>query len=95
MFGRVLREARGRAGLTQEQLAFEAHLHRTYISLMERNLKSPTLDVLLRLGKALNVPAAKLVARDAPADRIRALNALAQRNRGISLAVNHGCDTNG
>jgi transcriptional regulator with XRE-family HTH domain len=63
MFGRVLREARERAGLTQEQLAFEAHLHRTYISLMERNVKSPTLDVLLRLGKALNVTAASLVAR--------------------------------
>jgi len=63
MFGQVLREAREKAELTQEQLAFEARLHRTYISLMERDIKSPTLDVLLRLGKALNMPAADLVAR--------------------------------
>lgn len=63
MFGQVLREAREKVGLTQEQLAFEARLHRTYISLLERDLKSPTLDVLLRLGKALKVPAARLVAR--------------------------------
>jgi transcriptional regulator with XRE-family HTH domain len=63
MFGQVLREAREKAGLTQEQLAFEARLHRTYISLMERNVKSPTLDVLLRLGKALEISASQLVAR--------------------------------
>jgi len=63
MFGDVLRQAREKAGLTQEQLAFEARLHRTYISLMERNVKSPTLDVLLRLGDALKIPASRLVGR--------------------------------
>lgn len=76
MFGDVLREAREKAGLTQEQLAFEARLHRTYISLMERNLKSPTLDVLLRLGDALKVPAARLVARVESARKRQSANAL-------------------
>ena len=55
MFGKVLKEARQKAGLTQEKLAFKADLDRTYISLMERGQRSPTLDVLLRLCDALGV----------------------------------------
>jgi transcriptional regulator with XRE-family HTH domain len=63
MFGEELRKAREKAGLTQEQLAFRAGVHRTYISLLERDLKSPTLNMLFRLCKALAIPAGKLVAR--------------------------------
>lgn len=63
MFGDELRKAREKAGLTQEQLAFRAGVHRTYISLLERDLKSPTLNMLIRLSKALAVSASMLVAR--------------------------------
>lgn len=63
MFGEQLRKAREKAGLTQEQLAFRAGVHRTYISLLERDLKSPTLVMLFRLCKALAISAGKLVAR--------------------------------
>jgi transcriptional regulator with XRE-family HTH domain len=63
MFGAVLRRARERAGMTQEQLAFKADLDRTYISRLEHDRMSPTLDTLLQLGDALDVPAATLVAR--------------------------------
>ncbi len=63
MFGEELRKAREKAGLTQEQLAFRAGLHRTYISLLERDLKSPTLNTLFRLCGAMAVSAAKLVAK--------------------------------
>lgn len=63
MFGDELRKAREKAGLTQEQLAFRAGVHRTYISLLERDLKSPTLNMLFRLSKALSVSASKLVAK--------------------------------
>lgn len=63
MFGDELRRAREDAGLTQEQLAFRAGLHRTYISLLERDKKSPTLVVLLRLSSALGIRASELVAR--------------------------------
>ena len=52
-FGRTLREARTRAGLSQERLAFRCGVHPTYISQMERGLKSPTLDVVAALAKAL------------------------------------------
>jgi transcriptional regulator with XRE-family HTH domain len=61
MLGAELRKAREAAGLTQEQLAFEASLDRTYISQLEHDKKSPTLDVLFRLCDALGVSAAKLI----------------------------------
>lgn len=63
MFGEELRKAREKAGLTQEQLAFRAGVHRTYISLLERDLKSPTLNMLFRLCRALEMPTGKLVTR--------------------------------
>jgi transcriptional regulator with XRE-family HTH domain len=44
-------------------LAFEAGAHRMYVSLLERNQKSPTLSMLFRLCKAMGVSASKLVAR--------------------------------
>ena len=63
MFGAELRRARERAGKTQEELSFDAGLHRTYISQLERDKKSPTLDVLFRLCDALGTPASRLIAR--------------------------------
>lgn len=63
MFGEELRKTREAAGLTQEELAFKAHVDRSYISQLERNLKSPTLDMLFRLCDALGISAAELVAR--------------------------------
>ena len=72
MFGEELRKARQDAGLTQEKLSFEAGLDRTYISHLENNHKSPTLDVLFRLSDALGISASELVARveqDRPAPK--------------------------
>ena len=63
MFGVVLRKARAKAGMTQERLAFEADLDRTYISRLENNRMSPTLDTLLRIGDALGIPASTLVSQ--------------------------------
>jgi len=63
MLGEELRKARLAAGLTQERLGFEAELDRTYISQLERDLKSPTLDVLFRLCDAMGLAASELIAR--------------------------------
>ena len=41
-------------GLTQEQLALEAEVDRTYVSQIERCLKNPSLLILHRLAKALD-----------------------------------------
>jgi transcriptional regulator with XRE-family HTH domain len=61
--GRELRSARLRADLTQEQLAASAGLDRAYVSLLENDHKSPTVDTLLRLCRALGTPASELLAR--------------------------------
>jgi transcriptional regulator with XRE-family HTH domain len=63
MFGEELKKAREEAGMTQETLAFEANVHRTYVSLLERNKRSPTLDILFRICDALNVKASDLIVR--------------------------------
>lgn len=51
--GEVLRQARIDAHLTQEEVAFRAELDRTYISMLERDLKSPTLTTFFRLCQAV------------------------------------------
>ncbi|MGA2701473.1 MAG: helix-turn-helix transcriptional regulator [Isosphaeraceae bacterium] len=63
MLGSELRKAREAAGMSQETLGFEAGVHRIYISLLERNVKSPTLNVLFRICKALGISASELIAR--------------------------------
>jgi transcriptional regulator with XRE-family HTH domain len=61
MLGEEIRKARLKAGLSQESLADKSGLHRTYISLLERNKKSPTLETLFRICHALGVSAAGLI----------------------------------
>ena len=63
MLGDELRTAREAAGMTQEELAFAAELDRTYISQLERDKKSPTIDVLFRLCDAMGVRLSELIAR--------------------------------
>lgn len=53
-FGRVLRRLREAAGLTQEQLGFEADLRRTYVSILELGQQQPSLTTILKVSKALN-----------------------------------------
>ena len=67
--GRAAFAARVRAlrlakGLSQEQLAERAGLHRTYVSSLERGQRNVGLDNILDLAAALDVPAAELF-RDA------------------------------
>ncbi len=47
--------------MSQERLAELAKLHPTYISMVERGLRNPTLDVAARLAEALTIPLSKLV----------------------------------
>lgn len=59
-FGARVRELRLARGLSQEQLAERAGLHRTYISSLERGQRNVGLDNILDLAAALEVPAAHL-----------------------------------
>jgi transcriptional regulator with XRE-family HTH domain len=60
-FGNVIRRRREAAGLSQEALADEAGLHRTYISLLERGLRTPTIEVVRQLAEALATTMADLM----------------------------------
>lgn len=60
-FGGVIRDLRNKAGLTQEQLGFEADLRRTFISVLELGQQQPTLTTIFKLAKALKVPASKIM----------------------------------
>jgi transcriptional regulator with XRE-family HTH domain len=54
-FGVVLRRYRKEISLSQEQLAHNANLDRTYISLLERGLRKPTITTVFVLAVALNI----------------------------------------
>ncbi|MEP2718302.1 helix-turn-helix transcriptional regulator [Pseudophaeobacter sp.] len=53
----LLSRCREAAGLSQEALAFECGLHRTYVSGVERGVRNPTVVVLEKLAEPLGVPA--------------------------------------
>ena len=60
-FGKVLRRLRLEAGLTQEQVGFEADLRRTYVSILELGQQQPSLATILKLAKALNQSGQELI----------------------------------
>lgn len=62
MLGDELKKARLKAGLTQEQLAAQAQISREYVSQLERDRQSPTVDMLLRVCRILGVPASRIIA---------------------------------
>jgi transcriptional regulator with XRE-family HTH domain len=61
-FGKVVRGLRIEAGLTQEQLGFEADLRRTFISTLELGQQQPTLMTIFKLSKALKIPPSEIIA---------------------------------
>jgi transcriptional regulator with XRE-family HTH domain len=56
-----IRQLRGQRGLSQERLALEAGVDRTLVSKIERVIANPTLDVLVKLAIALQVPVTRLL----------------------------------
>lgn len=73
--GRVIRKYRESAGLSQEALAAESGLHRTYISLVERGHRNISVDALSQIAEALGVYPSRLMSdaekepEEAPARR--------------------------
>lgn len=64
VFARNLREARLAKGWSQERLADEAGLDRTYISALERQVYSASLNTLEKLATVLSVTPADLIRDD-------------------------------
>lgn len=58
----VLRRLRRERGLTQEMLAFKAHVTISALSRIERGLSNPVWTTVVRLADALEIPPAELIA---------------------------------
>jgi DNA-binding XRE family transcriptional regulator len=59
--GQAVKAARRSRGLTQEEVAQRARLHVSYISLVERGRRNPTVGTLRRIGDVLQVPLSELL----------------------------------
>ena len=61
-FALVLKKHRTALKLSREALAQKAGLHQTYIGLIERGLRNPSLDAVDTIAEALDVSLSKLIA---------------------------------
>jgi len=60
-FGPLLRRVRMEHGMTQEELADAAGLHRTEISLLERNKRKPLLETIVAVCRGLEMTPSELL----------------------------------
>ena len=60
-FAKVLQRVRHAKGLSQEALAHRAGLHRTYVGLIERGERNPTIEVGHALAQAMGTHLSELV----------------------------------
>lgn len=60
---RLLSEARQEQGYTMEEVADRAEIHRTYVGLLERGERQPTVDVAVRIAEALGLRLSSLIQR--------------------------------
>ena len=61
IFGHNVRRIRTEAGLSQEELAYRAKLHRTYISSIERGQRNVSVENIFAIADALKVPPGDLL----------------------------------
>lgn len=67
--GLNVQRLRREKGWSQEDLAFESGLHRTYISGIERGVRNPTVTIVAKLAATFEIPAGGLV--DPPSKKPR------------------------
>lgn len=60
--GKMIGEARKSRKLSQEELAHRADIDRTYISQIERGIGNPSLFIIFRVAKCLDLPLSTLFA---------------------------------
>lgn len=60
-FGAILKQVRVVKGFSQEQLALNCNLDRTFISMLERGQRQPSLSSILSISASLGIPAHELV----------------------------------
>lgn len=56
-----IKRLRKEQGISQEKLALKADIDRSYMSEVERCLANPSVEALLKIGNALDVPPSELL----------------------------------
>jgi len=62
-FSQALKAIRTEKGLTQEQLAYGAKVHRTYIAFLEGARKQPSIDAVFKIAKGLDISPGELIVK--------------------------------
>ena len=60
LLGIAIKAQRASLGISQEELAHRAGLHRTYVSDLERGARNPSIESIEKLASALQISVAKL-----------------------------------
>ena len=61
ILGVVIKEFRQKNNISQEQMAEKSQIDRTYASALERGIKNPSLEVILKISEGIGVPAWKII----------------------------------
>jgi DNA polymerase V len=80
-FGKALKEYRLNSGMSQEELALISELDRTYISMLERNVKTPTLTTLVKISRSLSISPNLLFARSLQIEKGSSLTASIKKEK--------------
>jgi transcriptional regulator with XRE-family HTH domain len=81
--GERIRDFRSRKRLSQETLAFEIGVHRTYIGLIEQARRFPSMQMLIRISRKLDVTLADLLS--GVEERARVLSRLPRPTKSIPV----------
>src|ERR1700730_14698262 len=63
LLGAAIKAERSALGISQEELAYRANLHRTYVSDVERGARNPSIASIEKLADALQIPVSTLFAQ--------------------------------
>jgi transcriptional regulator with XRE-family HTH domain len=81
-----LRAARTKLGLSQQELAFQAHVNVGYMGKLERGEAAPGLDMVARLARALGIGPGDLVGGERETSPLPVLKAQIQRKTNQLLS---------
>lgn len=70
-FAANLRRLRHAKGISQEDLAFEAGINRSYMSKLEKGATYPGLEIIAKLATVLEVEPAELLRVPSPPEGVR------------------------
>ena len=82
--GKRIRETRRSKKLTQEALAEKAEISVVYVSELERNLKTPSIDVFVKIAEALDVSADYLLRDELPTGKEYVYDDLTKKLEGLT-----------